>query len=239
MPTSFYIFLIVCFVSFILVIRDHEQAWESFKQSKGNECCRKGLHLFALWFVPVFSLIGTLYLGRESIDSGKQDKKRDQTIIGLSNRMQQVSTEYSEATNDLAAAQKHLAALQPRSISTNDQQKLLLALANVSRANVVFNIDAIIPDAEPLANVLANVLVQRGFSIIGADRMTPSGGRVNNGISVNIIGQTDSSIATEVIEAFNSIGLNAHTPVFSAVRMGSSSGNATNGVLYIDIGFRQ
>src|SRR5580700_7548190 len=85
MPVSFWIFLIVCFVSFILVIRDHGESWIAFNNATGKDKCRKGSHLFALWFVPVFTLIGTLFLGRESMVSDKKDDDFRRQINSLSN----------------------------------------------------------------------------------------------------------------------------------------------------------
>ena len=41
MPVSFWIFLIVCFVNSILVIKDHDEAWKKYGESKGNDRYKK------------------------------------------------------------------------------------------------------------------------------------------------------------------------------------------------------
>ena len=94
-------------------IRDHKESWELFKESKGKARCHKGLHLFALWFVAVFSLIGTLFLGFESITSDRKDVQRDTQYRDVTNRLDQTESEYNEATNDLAAAKR---ALKPKTL---------------------------------------------------------------------------------------------------------------------------
>jgi hypothetical protein len=263
-PTSFYIFLVASFIALIPAWFDHGETWEEIKSGDKNKKCQNLMKLSALWIIPILTIIGTVYLGIESVASGRQEKRHEadltsahKDIFNLSNQVQQVSSEYNEATNALAQAKqaaidnsnvlvqanKTVDKLQPRRINVNDQQKLFLGLQYVPRANVVINLDPTIPDAENLAKILANVLVQRGFPIVGVDRVTRMGVPANHGIAVNVIGTRDSAIASGIIDAFNSIGLNAHAPDFGGVggftQSGNFSGSATNGVLYIDFGFQQ
>src|ERR1039457_1549929 len=102
MPYSFWIFLFVCLVSFIPVWRDHGETWKSFKEAKGKDRLHEGAHLIALWSVAVFSLIGTLCLGFESIASDRKDSQRDAQYSDVSNRLSRTESKYNEATNQIA-----------------------------------------------------------------------------------------------------------------------------------------
>lgn len=92
MPVSFYILLAVCVASLVPLIGHHAEMWKSFKEASGKEQCHNGLDLFVLWFVAVFSLIGTLVLGFESIASDRKEAQRD--------------NEYRDVTTDLTVAMK-------------------------------------------------------------------------------------------------------------------------------------
>jgi hypothetical protein len=102
MPVSFWIFLFVCVISFIPVARDHGEAWHAFKESKDKDRYWKGLHFFALWSIAIFSLLGTLALGIESLLSERQDAQRASQYRRVTNQLEQVESQYNEATNDLA-----------------------------------------------------------------------------------------------------------------------------------------
>jgi hypothetical protein len=115
-PVSFYIFLAVCVASFVPAIRGYREAWTSFKEANGWERCHTGMHLFALWFVAVFSLIGTLVLGFESIASDRTEARRE--------------NEYRAVTNDLAVAMK----TADRTVSSTQRQ--IIKQANPHGMNI-------------------------------------------------------------------------------------------------------
>jgi hypothetical protein len=131
MPVSFWIFLFVCLVSFILVIRDHGESWTHFKKATGKEKCRKASHLFAIWFVPVFTLIGTLFLGRESFMADRNESR--------------FSSEINSLSNELVEANQKIA---PRSL-TEIQRALLISMVNVTNKGFVGPHLATPPDWKP------------------------------------------------------------------------------------------
>jgi hypothetical protein len=102
MPASFWIFLIICIATFVVVVDDHGEAWAEFKESKGATKWWKSVKIFTLWFVAVGSLFGTLVLGWESLRDSKKDAEREERFKNVTNQLGQVESEYSQATNDLA-----------------------------------------------------------------------------------------------------------------------------------------
>jgi hypothetical protein len=94
MPSSLWIFLIVSIASFFVLIDDHGETWEELKESTGAKKRRKGIKLFAMWFVCVFSLIGTLALAYESLQDAKKEADQEK--------------QYNEVTNQLAQAHAQL-----------------------------------------------------------------------------------------------------------------------------------
>jgi hypothetical protein len=119
MPVSFWIFLIVCCVSFIPMIKDHGETWRSFKEATGRQRYKKGSHFFALWFIPVATLVGTLCLGYESLISDQKDIQRE--------------TQYRNVTNDLTASKRFIATqsnkLEQAESQLNAQSKTVDAVA--------------------------------------------------------------------------------------------------------------
>jgi hypothetical protein len=117
MPHSFWIFLIVCVASFVTVINDHRDAWEEFKTKTGLEKFWKGLHIFALWFICVLSLIGTIVLGYESLQDDKKEKIRE--------------TQFNDVTNHEAKLE---AEIQPRRIKPFEREHFIEVLNNTNVA---------------------------------------------------------------------------------------------------------
>jgi hypothetical protein len=102
MPLSFWIFLVICIVSFIPVIRDHGEHWRAFKERDDKTKWSTGANLFALWFVAIATLIGTLVLGIESVYSEKQEHETDMAFGAISNDLQETKILLKSATNELA-----------------------------------------------------------------------------------------------------------------------------------------
>jgi hypothetical protein len=201
MPISFWIFLVVCVISFIPVFKDHGEAWKLIKESNGKERCKKCLHLFALWFIPVFSLIGTLFLGFESISSDKKDARRDNQYRYVTNQLHYVATEYIEATNAL----QNLKNSQPRSLTLAQQMFLGRSvdwMTNKPAIKINVTIDA--DDGEILANQFDKVFTEAGFKVDSVALGLISGLPSNHGIFV--IGQTNE-ITTALTLALNQCGL--------------------------------
>jgi hypothetical protein len=118
-PTSFYIFLVASLIALIPAWFDHGETWAEIKSGEKEKRCANVIKLMALWIIPFLTIIGTLYLGLESIESDDNEKIRDQVVVGLSNQLsvttlqlnvqsnqvRQVASKYNAATNALAVAQ--------------------------------------------------------------------------------------------------------------------------------------
>ena len=156
MPVAFYILIAVLLASLVPLIGHHVEMWKSFKEASGEERYHTGRDLFALWFVAVFSLLGTLVLGFESIASERKDAQRDH--------------EYRDITNDLTVAMK-----------TADRTVLSMQRQIITRANPRgINIGIVsIPFGEPqdFAKSLAAAFSDSGATIWlgGQGKMLESG----------------------------------------------------------------
>lgn len=74
MPLSFWIFLGVCVISFIPVIKDHGETWKEYKcSSHGKERKMFGMQLFAIWATPLFTAIATMISGIEAVSSEREN----------------------------------------------------------------------------------------------------------------------------------------------------------------------
>jgi len=102
MPVSFWIFLAVSIVSFIPVFRDHSETNDCFKSSRGRAKFKAGVHLVALWIIPVFSLAGTVFLGVESISGDAQMSSLTTQLGTVSNKLETTESQLSSATNEIS-----------------------------------------------------------------------------------------------------------------------------------------
>jgi hypothetical protein len=137
MPASFWIFLIICIASFVVVIEDHGEAWDEFKDSNGGRKWWKGIKIFTLWFIAFGSLIGTLVLGRESWQDSKKDAEREEQFKNVTNQLAKVELEYGQATNEMAIATNVASLAQQKTQRrrlTPEQAKLLLSFVNVTNS---------------------------------------------------------------------------------------------------------
>ena len=79
MTASFWVFLFVCIISFIPVIRDHGKAWNTFRRTKGEARLYGAMQVVVLWAIPTLSFVGTVLFGFEasrSEESRAQDEPR-------------------------------------------------------------------------------------------------------------------------------------------------------------------
>ena len=66
MTASFWVFLIVCIISFVPVIRDHGKAWNTLRRSTGTARQYAVIQLAVLWAIPILSFVGTVLFGFEA-----------------------------------------------------------------------------------------------------------------------------------------------------------------------------
>jgi hypothetical protein len=181
-PATFYILLAVCAASLVPLVGHHTEMWKSFKDACGKERCHIGLDLFALWFVAVFSLIGTLVLGFESIASDRKEAQRDK--------------EYRDVTNDLGVAMK----TADRTVSSTQRQIIERANPRGIKIGIVS-----IPTREPqdFAKSLAAAFSDSGATVWlgGQGKMSESS---SEGLRVQFDHRNPQCLAT--FEALNSCG---------------------------------
>lgn len=186
MPTSFWWFLIVAIVAFIVVIDDHGEAWDEFKELHGQKKLWKGIKVFAIWGVAIGSFIGTLILGLESWRDDKKSEMRAAQFEEVSNRLvvtethlHHVESLYNEATNDLVLASnaaadataklKQFNSLAPdRTITPEQKAQIINQLRPISASvtNKYIKLDAPEGDFEAIeyAKQIGNVLTESGFN---------------------------------------------------------------------------
>jgi hypothetical protein len=104
--------LVASVIALITAYFDHGETWKEIKT--GNKKCQNMLKLLALWVVPIFTIIGTIYLGIESVISDRQE--------------QQHKREYRDVTNRLAVAET---ATQQRRIKPQQREKFIRIMSDV------------------------------------------------------------------------------------------------------------
>jgi hypothetical protein len=187
-PTSFYIFLVASFIALIPAWFDHGETWEEIKSGDKNKKCQNLMKLSALWIIPILTIIGTVYLGIESVVSDRQEKRHEadltsahKDIINLSNQVQQISSEYNEATNALAQAKQtaveasnainnaNIAVLQNlnRHLSNDQKNQLLKTIRPYPKLKFFFFLADSVTDSRVMANDLAQVFVFDGWKSEG------------------------------------------------------------------------
>jgi len=112
MSFSFWIFLIAAILSCIPSVLDHGETLKNFNSSTGLEKRKYGLRLFLLWAIPVSFLIATVV---SEVEAKKAVTESGSAFGSLSNKLQKVEFQYSEATNDLALAKQASIAAQSAS----------------------------------------------------------------------------------------------------------------------------
>jgi hypothetical protein len=103
--------MIVSVLAFAPAYWDHGETWGEIKASKGKEKVQKLLKLFVLWAIPILSLIGTVFLGVESVSSDRQSEKSINDVAAA-----------KQATTDLKIA------IEPRAAKVLRNRKYGLAL---------------------------------------------------------------------------------------------------------------
>lgn len=104
MPLSFWIFLVVCILSFIPSALDHGETWKNFKSCNGCGKIKPALRLFGIWVIPFLFLIATLLSGYEGIRDTNEKKLQTDAVLGFSNQLNVAMHQINVQSNALAAA---------------------------------------------------------------------------------------------------------------------------------------
>jgi hypothetical protein len=99
-PTSFYIFLVCSLAALLPAYWDHGETWEEIKLGTGNKN-QNILKLLVLWTIPILTIIGTVFLGIESLMVDKQQQQQEREYRDVTNSMVSFSNQL-QRTNILA-----------------------------------------------------------------------------------------------------------------------------------------
>lgn len=155
MSVSFLIFLAVCIFSFVPVVRDHGKTWREFCNAKTKKDRRaEGFNVCVLWFIPVFTLIGTIVTGIESVDANRESKAHSDRILSLSNTLAK-----SEAkVQDLEAKQ------QRRTITQAQITNFTFLTERITKIPIVVRASKRGDDTESFAYQIRFLLSAAGFT---------------------------------------------------------------------------
>lgn len=165
MPLSFWIFLGVSIASFVVVINDHSEAWEQLKEAKcKKKKFLKSLHVFALWFVAAFSLVGTLILGRESFRSDEEDAQRDAEYASVSNKLAWSDSRLKDEKRKVMELE---AKVSDRTITPKNRRTFIELVRSEPKGDVsvIVNLYGASEEAKRYATDILNMLRDAGYRV--------------------------------------------------------------------------
>ncbi len=153
----------------------------------------------------------------------KSENTRTEAVQAASNAV----VAANRAKNSAADANATVSETRPRSMTPEQQAKLVKLLEDCPKGKFMFNLDPLVSDAQNLAAYIGGALQKSGFEYVGFDRMMViDAGPPIQGIQVGVYGEPTNAIVNTLVAAFNSVGIPA--------RKGSGNHRSPN-VVYIDI----
>lgn len=225
MPTSVYIFLIVCVISFLPAYWDHGKTLGEVKKAKGRTRVKKIAKLLLLWLIPVLTLIGTVTLGIEGMNDRTEQQKRQSEYKDVTNQLKQGEIKYERATNAQAIAERaarqatnaanslNAAALEnlPRRLTLDQQNKLLQAIEPLPKWTFTFILDDSVKDGREFAGTLGFPFVRAGWNLLPLNRAIVTAlddkisvsGNEGNGATLKTVADTLTSLGFPTIARTN------------------------------------